>query len=724
MSVSPNADPRVFYNKGYKPRRNHASRLYRFLATTMIVTAVGFPGVVAADSVSVEVTDVTAPTLEVENDGKNYTALSGAGGDIAVDLHLKMDAGLSGKVKFWRIWPELNAQKFGDSVKSKSYAIGDRPKTVDRVETISIKPADYAKVAVQACNSHAKQLRIQGKGNAAIFASDYNIWISVTAGWQYEMTGVPSLQPPQEAQLNPAVEVICKKTAMMIGEPAAQVALVKSASLEAGTQNALLGGCSLKLFGSIETNQPNRLVKFRYADETGKKSDVKSVLTGSTKTVDFSHDYDLPKNGGALSGKVRMEGVGTDFVSDWAPYEANCNSGPDDLMTELPPKATIIQTSIIDEVVVGSRYVCPSQIRYRGVVEGRGPAKGAAALLADGKSVNFKLHDLKMGDKQYLTTGYDLDWGLAQIAQYGAQQSVEFRMNVTNASNQVVDTVSKTVTFSCKPVISSLSVTASVEERALVDGGFFCPMTYKIGGSVQAAGATVVKAVLRADGKEVASIPLSLKKGDDRSLIPVALDLSWLGVQPTSNGLLQQVPLELSLFGPGNTKFASDSKTQLFQCQRVSGATNAAPALPPKAGILETTVIEERVIFNSQVCPARIRFRGVVEGRGPAKGVTTMLAGNVITKIALHDLEKGQKQYVSAVHELDWETAGQGTTRSVDFRINLTDMSKKVVDSVSLSGAIQGRRHGYGGRPGCCQSFPTRRWDGACRYSYEPEERR
>ncbi len=580
MSVRLNADPHVRRTAGNRFRRRKALRLRRFLSATLIATGVGIPASVSADTVEIEVKNVTGPSLEVTQNGKDYTDLTGSYADIVVDVQVKLDAGTSGRVKSWSIWPELNAQKFKAIAKSKSYAIGDRPKKVDRLETFSIKQADYAKVAIDACNAHAKDLRIAGKSNAEIFDSEYNLWINVAAGWQYDMTGVTGLKPPKEATLNPEIEVFCKKTTpLSVGLPAAQTPVVKTADLEVGTQTSMTGECKLQLFGNIETNQAGRQVKFRYVNGDGKKSDVKSVQTDSTKKVAFSHDYGLTKNSGQVSGKIRMEGVGTDFVSDWAQYEGNCNGATvaEDLITELPPTAKILAITAMDEIVVGNRYVCPSRVRYRGVVEGRGPAKGAAALLVDNSLAEVKFHELEKGDKQYIQTFHELDWKPGLIAQNENAQTLEFKMNVTNALKKVVASDSKTGTYKCKPLIQSASVTATVTKKAIVSGGYLCPVKYKIGGSVKANSDVVVKAVLREEALNVASIPLSLKRGQNRTLMPVERDLSWKGVTQTPNGLVQQLLLQVTVKGSGNLKLAHDRKSEFFQCSKI-GVVGLSPS--------------------------------------------------------------------------------------------------------------------------------------------------
>lgn len=631
MSVRLNADPHILRTAGNRFCGRKARSLRRFLSATLVATGVGIPASASADTVDIKVKNVTGPTLKVTQDGEDYTDLSGSYADIVVDLQVKLHAGTSGKVKFWSVWPNLNGQDFKALAKSKSYAVGDRPKNVDRLETFSIKQADYAKVAIDACNAHAKSLRLAGKSNAEIFGSQHTLWINVAAGWQYDMTGVTGVKPPTEVTLNPEIEVFCKKAApLSVGLPATHTPVVKTVSLEVSTQTSITGECKLQLFGNIETNQANRLVKFRYVDGEGKKSDVKSARTGSTKTIAFNHDYDLTKNSGQVSGKVRMEGVGTDFVSDWAQYQGNCNGATvaEDLITVLPPTAKILAITAMDEIVVGERYVCPSRVRYRGVVEGRGPAKGATAMLAGNSLAELKFHELEKGDKQYIQTFHELDWKPGLIAQNENAQTVKFKMNVTNALNKVVASDSKTGTYKCKPVIQSASVTATVTKKAIVNGAYFCPVKYKIGGSVKANSDVVVKAVLREEVQNVASIPLSLKRGKNRTLMPVERDLSWKGVTQTPNGLVQQVLLQVTVMGgSGNLKLAHAKKNEFFQCSKIagvglsssSGGTESAGQVPkshqPKQAMVGAKALQQAPGFQV-LAPKGVVSKGEVRLSG------------------------------------------------------------------------------------------------------------
>lgn len=586
MSVVSKADPIGIGTADLRLRRRSVLSRRGLLTAAVLSAGLGLPTAAVADSAKVDVKNVSGPTLKVKTDGSNYTALSGSFPAIKVDLHVQLDAGVSGKVKSWKAWPVLDSKHFKDNGKSVTYSIGNRPKKVDRVETTIIAAADYAEVAVAACNSHAQNLRIEGQGNAAIFASQYSLWINVEAGWQYEMTGISGVTPPVEVALNPAVEVICEKAPSWQPVTAFHKNDVESVDLQIDTLASFTGECGLRLLGSLETKGANGTVKFRYVDGDGKKSDVKTVSTGSDKIVDFNHEYPLKQHSGQVSGKVRIEGVSSEFNSSWVDYEADCAgmTGAGSLATSLPPTVKLLEVKVL-EYRNSHFYTCPIKVRIRGVLEGRGSVKGAVAILGGTSVAETRLYDIENGEKQYFATMHELDWSGSPGGQHNNHMTVKFTMNATNAVNAIVDSDTMNKTFNCSLLIPHASIGAEVIKREIVGGAYLCPVKYFVRAEIGSGPVAISGDVkIKAGPKYIGFFEYDLKAHQKKELDLVAVDLSWNGVPPTANGLLQQVYLDLFITGGNNDKhLRSWGEDVLFRCTKVAQSSSTGGAKTSRA---------------------------------------------------------------------------------------------------------------------------------------------
>ncbi|WP_282608497.1 hypothetical protein [Pelagibius sp. Alg239-R121] len=570
------------------------------LTASVIAASFAFAGATLADTGDVGVAQLTAPSIKVVSNGKEYTTLSSQYSDIVVKLRIQLDAEVSGRVKSWSAWPEIYGKQAGlyglqwiefkASGKTVSYPFGNRPKKVDRTETMRIEQADYADLVIDGCNRLAENLRSSGMSDAAIFSSDYDVEIGVWGGLQYEMTGLDNIiDLPVEAVLNPTFKVKCEKT--KIGP--VTVGLLKevqSASLEAEVKKGFTGDCKLEFSGSITTKKANEEVEFRYAGDSGNESALHKVTTGDNKSVSFKHDYKLPKNA-APSGKIRMVGVSSYFTSNWANYEIDCaaNTGSDTVTTLLPPKATILEISVIGETLVGDRHSCPSKIRYRGLLEGRGPGQGAVSLLANLTNTETRLYEFEQDEKQFIAMAHDLVWDAASLAELGYQQSVDFKMNVTNSANEIVDTASVKKTFSCKPLISTAKVTAEVSRTAKTGGAYICPVRYKLRGLLQAGASVSGQVVMNAGETVIGPVPFSVENGKLKPFGPIELNLSWKGVGLTGSSPQQAVDLEILVSGgPGGVLLKSGTEKKIFHCAKMEevalggGSRDGSTAGPAK----------------------------------------------------------------------------------------------------------------------------------------------
>lgn len=163
---------------------------------------------------SLTVGSKTFPTIFVIGNGQAYTGVTAVGYGWEADIHVDGGTG-AGRIKSWKIWPSLEVEgqpplSLELYAASQSYAVFQRPKTVDKhVGTIFPGIAIRAHV-VEACNRKADQLRAAGQSNATIFAQAHVITASWPLDWHVSVTA--HLAASLEQASNPGQsEIICQK---------------------------------------------------------------------------------------------------------------------------------------------------------------------------------------------------------------------------------------------------------------------------------------------------------------------------------------------------------------------------------------------------------------------------------------------------------------------------------------------------------------------------------
>ena len=96
----------------------------------------------AWDSKEAKVTSATPVQLFVESNGSSYHSVSGFA-NIVADVHIQIDTGAVGRVKSWKVWLGLATENGADENYphynvAKSYPWYDRPRSVDRTETVIV----------------------------------------------------------------------------------------------------------------------------------------------------------------------------------------------------------------------------------------------------------------------------------------------------------------------------------------------------------------------------------------------------------------------------------------------------------------------------------------------------------------------------------------------------------------------------------------------------------
>lgn len=304
-------------------------------ASVAAIAAMAVSSPAMADSGAITLSSVNPANIEVVGDGNTYTAPAIALVSLASNAHITLDAGVSGKIKNWKAWLKFKAPgsfwvQFGDDGYSKSYSAGSRPKTVNTNISLKVPYGSLAPYVTAQCNNLANSLRGQGLSNDQIFAQDRTIVVEASGALSWEMSGVAGNGLPQEVQTYKTFNIVCKNAAPsrvpppVSNDPTRNIPDVDQASLSIFEVSTLNGACNLTLSGVIVTKAANKLVKFRYKDNQGNQSDIKTVNTDHTKTVNFAHKYALAGTGNK-QGKIRIAIVNDNFSSSWTDYNVNCN---------------------------------------------------------------------------------------------------------------------------------------------------------------------------------------------------------------------------------------------------------------------------------------------------------------------------------------------------------------------------------------------------------------
>lgn len=276
------------------------------------------------------------PDLSVNAEGTQYSRAGATAYAWKADLFIF--PGHTAAVKKWEVWPviggDLSLRSFGVS---KTYPFGNRPNEVDKVIGHVIYASVLEDFAVELCTANANQLRQQGKSNDWIFGRQHQLEFQVELRREIDIRHGVDSHLPAGGTGHHMRKVTCGAAPGVPGptrEPSDGPTRtppdisVENSSLITIEQVGLNGLCRVKTSGVITTAQPNTEVKFRYIDDAGHKSDVKTIQTAHSRTEFFIHQYDIPSNPNGLeTGKIRLVGVSTPFQSPWSEYSMDCRDG-------------------------------------------------------------------------------------------------------------------------------------------------------------------------------------------------------------------------------------------------------------------------------------------------------------------------------------------------------------------------------------------------------------
>lgn len=424
-----------------------------FARRALLATALcaGFvPAAAQADTAGAQVVGLTSTKIEVASNGSSYHSVSPFA-NLVAEVYYVFSAGAVGKVKSWKIWLGLASEQshvlwFPSYGIQQSYPWYDRPSKADGTETLMVPAVAWEGAVKARCNELADSLRAQGLSDAAIFGQDRMVKLVVLPDFEMDTTGAGSNQIEEQAvhwSSQPRIDLVCKKWAgaaipQAVDSVTTTPAKVVNKGLSIYEQATLAGVCKIRLDGWITTDRKHAEVSFRYRNQEGKQSQVRTVNTGESKTATFSHWYDIPNTEWAETGSVRMIGVSHDFQSDWAAYSLDCVAGgPQTLGTNQPPKLSM---TIAEQgkVMVGDQ-ICPERLKLVGLLEGRGAYSGQTIFFGPGFLSPPRDYSITEGQKVLVGADVELSWNNILTPVGGLKsQPRSFTFNVTDESGKVI----------------------------------------------------------------------------------------------------------------------------------------------------------------------------------------------------------------------------------------------------------------------------------------------
>jgi hypothetical protein len=313
----------------------------RFLQTFVRAGLVVLAGTTAttsfADNGSASVDSVAPKPMVVLSNGQNYTGVD-VNFLVSIKLRLKFDTGSVGGVKSWRVHPTASTG-YGVSMpvggleaysEHKTYGQGNRPKKIDRTETILIPVNLFQGLAIQMCEFQATKLRQQGKSDAEIFGQDRMVSFNVWGNASVDSTGAGSGNQEWQAIAAKSWPVKCAKfKGSKIPKGPGGIgatAKVESAVTKLKEINTQDGTCQIRVTTAIRTDIAGATIGFRYVHSDGKKSEKFSVNTAANKIAVVTHTWDIPNGPGPETGWIKIEGTKPSFISIPATYTMKCRS--------------------------------------------------------------------------------------------------------------------------------------------------------------------------------------------------------------------------------------------------------------------------------------------------------------------------------------------------------------------------------------------------------------
>jgi uncharacterized membrane protein len=295
------------------------------------------PAIAFADTGKGYITGIQPSMIKVKSNGQAYTQLDYIG-NFSVLGKLRFSVGDTGRIKSWKASPVIEngygiaaiIPGTGAYEKTKSYAIGHRPKTINQTMVFSLPGSMIENAAVAMCNLQANTLRGQGLSDHQIFNQHRYVSFYISMNASVDSTGLGSGDQGWEFAEKPKLEIQCsKRDGARI--PAASNDLkaplqVSKATMQLKEIVTLGGACMVETITAIVASEANATIKYRFLHSSGKKSKVFAVKTKGNKIAVVSHKWNIPNGPRIERGRLWIEGVAPGFKSNKARYSMRCKA--------------------------------------------------------------------------------------------------------------------------------------------------------------------------------------------------------------------------------------------------------------------------------------------------------------------------------------------------------------------------------------------------------------
>ncbi|MEO8530404.1 MAG: hypothetical protein ABI459_04225 [Deltaproteobacteria bacterium] len=288
-----------------------------------------------ADMGEAYITQVQPTKLVVLSNGQDYTKMESLV-FLSVAGKLEFTTDTAGRVKSWWAYPEIESGFGGGDVGSlkefkvsKSYGVGDRPKSISKNVSFSIPASKIADHAVNMCQTQAAILHGKGMSDKEIFGQDRTVSFQVSLKAAVDSTGAGQGNQIWEGWAPKELKVTCAKfkgsSIPQGGKDKVQAPVAVIAATTKVEEIATVSGvCKIKVTTAINTTQANASISYRYEHSSGKKSAKFTVKTAANKIAVVTQTWDIPNGPGNEVGFIKVVGLSPKFSADAAPYFMTC----------------------------------------------------------------------------------------------------------------------------------------------------------------------------------------------------------------------------------------------------------------------------------------------------------------------------------------------------------------------------------------------------------------